>query len=132
MSHHHKLTAMALCACLLGAEAAQAIPLSPVPPGAATQTAAQPVYYRGGYGNRGYGYRGYRRGYGAGIGLGIAGAVIGSAIIADRYGYGYSRYRYRGEGYSANQRCADTYRSYDPDSGTYLGYDGNRHTCPYL
>jgi hypothetical protein len=26
--------------------------------------------------------------------------------------------------------CAQTYRSYDPASGTYLGYDGQRHPCP--
>jgi hypothetical protein len=25
--------------------------------------------------------------------------------------------------------CAQRYRSYDPASGTYLGYDGNRHPC---
>jgi hypothetical protein len=26
--------------------------------------------------------------------------------------------------------CAQTYRTYDPASGTYLGYDGQRHPCP--
>jgi len=26
--------------------------------------------------------------------------------------------------------CAQTYRSYDPASGTYLGLDGYRHPCP--
>jgi hypothetical protein len=26
--------------------------------------------------------------------------------------------------------CEQRYRSYDPDSGTYLGYDGRRHPCP--
>ena len=26
--------------------------------------------------------------------------------------------------------CMQTYRSYDPRSGTYLGYDGYRHPCP--
>lgn len=26
--------------------------------------------------------------------------------------------------------CIRTYRSYDPRSGTYLGYDGRRHRCP--
>jgi hypothetical protein len=26
--------------------------------------------------------------------------------------------------------CEQTYRSYDPASGTYLGYDGFRHPCP--
>jgi BA14K-like protein len=26
--------------------------------------------------------------------------------------------------------CAQRFRSYDPTSGTYLGYDGLRHSCP--
>jgi hypothetical protein len=26
--------------------------------------------------------------------------------------------------------CAQRYRSYDPSSGTYLGFDGQRHPCP--
>jgi BA14K-like protein len=26
--------------------------------------------------------------------------------------------------------CLHHYRSYDPNSGTYLGYDGYRHPCP--
>ena len=26
--------------------------------------------------------------------------------------------------------CMARYRSYDPSSGTYLGYDGYRHSCP--
>jgi hypothetical protein len=25
--------------------------------------------------------------------------------------------------------CAQRYRSYDPATGTYLGYDGQRHPC---
>jgi hypothetical protein len=25
--------------------------------------------------------------------------------------------------------CARRYRSFDPESGTYLGYDGYRHAC---
>jgi hypothetical protein len=25
--------------------------------------------------------------------------------------------------------CAQRYRSYDPVSGTYMGYDGQRHSC---
>jgi len=31
---------------------------------------------------------------------------------------------------SANDYCAQRYRSYDPASGTFLGYDGARHPCP--
>ena len=26
--------------------------------------------------------------------------------------------------------CMQRFRSYDPASGTYLGYDGRRHPCP--
>ena len=26
--------------------------------------------------------------------------------------------------------CADRFRSYDPTTGSYLGYDGNEHACP--
>ena len=59
-------------------------------------------------------------GTGAAVVGGLAtGAVIGGAIANsqaranDAVGY-----------------CAQRYRSYDPASGTYLGYDGNRHPCP--
>ncbi len=88
----------------------------------------------------------YRRGYGPAIGLGIAGALIGGAIIGatQPYGYyghpGYYGYPgYYGPAYvvapppyagGAVAYCAQRYRSYDPYSGTYLGYDGYRHPCP--
>ena len=118
------LLALTLCASLVSAEAAQAFPASsptrPVAVATGDQAALQNVYYRG--------HRGYRYGRGA-IGLGIAGAIIGGAIIANE-GYRYRRYRYAGV--SARQQCADTYRSFDWDSGTYMGYDGYRHVCPYL
>jgi hypothetical protein len=26
--------------------------------------------------------------------------------------------------------CMRRYRSYDPESGTFLGFDGRRHPCP--
>jgi hypothetical protein len=78
-------------------------------------------YYR-----RGYGYRGrygYRRGYGgtaAGVGIGLAaGAIIGGAIAAS------SAQAQQNAAY-----CAQRYRSYDPQSGTYLNNDGNRYPCP--
>lgn len=29
------------------------------------------------------------------------------------------------------ERCAAAYRSFDPATWTYLGYDGYRHRCPY-
>jgi hypothetical protein len=69
-------------------------------------------YYTG-YGPSYYGY-GYDPGY---------------TTYGYRYSPGYSTY-----GYSAGDRdaayCAQRYRSYDSASGTYLGYDGIRHSCP--
>lgn len=96
----------------------------------------------------GYGY-GYRRGWGPGAGVGIglaAGALIGGAIAAGSspyygpgYGYGYGGPTYYREpvvvapaygGGDAEAYCMQRYRSYDPASGTYLNYDGNRYPCP--
>ena len=93
-------------------------------------------YYGGGpryverrYYGRPYAGRYYRRDYGYGsaaaagaIGL-ATGAIIGGAIAQSQaqaapvYG-GNAAY------------CAQRYRSYDPASGTYLGFDGLRHPCP--
>jgi hypothetical protein len=108
----------------------------------------QTVQYRRG------GWRG-GRGRGVGIGAGfVAGALIGGAIAGAPYGYGgYAPYGYSGyapgyvpqgyideddgdDGYAAGGPgggagyCAQRYRSYDPRSGTFLGYDGLRHPCP--
>ncbi len=92
------------------------------------------------------GWRGGRYG-GVAVGLGIAGALIGGAIVgaAQPYGYGYApgyygyAPGYYGPAYvapapyvsgDATAYCAQRFRSYDPYSGTYLGYDGFRHPCP--
>ncbi|MGA7998158.1 MAG: BA14K family protein [Bradyrhizobium sp.] len=85
----------------------------------------------------------YRHGYGgAAVGLGIAGALIGGAIIgATQQPYGYYGYPpgYYGPVYGAPAPyvggdavgyCMQRFRSYDPYSGTYVGYDGLRHPCP--
>jgi hypothetical protein len=48
-----------------------------------------------------------------------AGAVIGGAIANSQ-----------ARANDAMAYCSQRYRSYDPASGTYLGYDGNRHPCP--
>ena len=109
--------------------------------------------HRGGWGGWG------GRGWGGGAGL-AAGAIIGGAIAASRpygydygyapgysYGYGpsyysygydpgYSDYGYAPGGYvqaapgGDPAYCQQRFRSYDPASGTYLGYDGYRHPCP--
>jgi len=68
--------------------------------------------------------RGRGRGWGggnvgAGVAIGIGAAVIGSAIIASE------AQRRDAIGY-----CMQRFRSYDPQSMTYLGNDGFRHPCP--
>ena len=96
-------------------------------------------------GHRGWGgpRYGYRRGWdnggwdngGAAAAAGIAGlatgAILGGILSQPRtvveepvYG-GYPAYGGDAVGY-----CAQRFRSYDPASGTYLGYDGLRHPCP--
>ena len=89
--------------------------------------------WRGGY--RG-GYRGYR-GYGSGFATGlIIGGAIGGAPYYSGYPYPYGYgaysypYTYPYAGGGAVAYCAQRFRSYDPMSGTYLGYDGYRHPCP--
>jgi BA14K-like protein len=80
-----------------------------------------------GYG--GYGYdSGYYNGYGPSYG--------GYGYDPGYQGYqGYQGYDVGYTGYSAAggqdaAYCAQRFRSYDPASGTYLGYDGQRHPCP--
>ena len=113
------------------------------------------VHFNGGGGGGWHGGGGYRRGGGGFIPGAIAGAVIGGAIAGAPYGYyggpGYYAPGYYAPGYYDDQYyvdqgpvvaapgpvgddavawCMQTYRSYDPRSGTYLGYDGFRHPCP--
>ena len=107
--------------------------------------------FRGGYGGRGFGGggrgyygggrgyygRGYGRGYG-GLGYGLAaGALLGGALAYPYYSGGYYNGVYD-EGTVVEQTdgatespeyCARRYKSYDPRSGTYFGYDGLRHPC---
>jgi hypothetical protein len=97
---------------------------------------------------------GWGWGWGPGIGLGIlGGAIIGGAIARPYYAdpyygrpyyyrpyYAYPRpYYYRAPtyyapppppAYGAVDYCLSRFRSYDPRTGTYLGYDGYRHPCP--
>lgn len=79
-----------------------------------------------GYG-RGYGYRrgGYGRG-GAALGGLAAGAIIGGALAAQAAQGGNGSGPSRAEVAS----CSRRFKSYDASSGTYLGYDGQRHACP--
>ena len=71
--------------------------------------------------------------YGCAVGAGIvAGALIGGAIVNSRPRYYYPppARAYYPPPDDAIAYCMERFKSYDPRSGTYLGYDGYRHPCP--
>jgi hypothetical protein len=103
---------------------------------------------------------GWRRGWGWGVGAGIIGGALIGRALSEPYYYGpyyegpyYDErpyypapaYRYyssrpydEDDEFAGNgpvqddavAYCMQRFRSYDPSSGTYLGYDGLRHPCP--
>jgi opacity protein-like surface antigen len=89
------------------------------------------------YYHRGHGHGHWRHHGGGNWGPWVAGGLLGlglGAALTDGYGYGYeddyAPRAYYGEGGFA--RCEATFKTFDPDSGTYMGYDGHRHRCPYI
>lgn len=83
---------------------------------------AHAQYYR--HGGYGWGWGGFAAGA-------AAGALLGGILAAPYYAPG--PYYYPAPGYyegNAVRYCMQRFKSYDPGSGTYLGYDGYRHPCP--
>jgi len=82
------------------------------------------TYDQGSYYDQGYQPpyydQGYRRSYGGRRPYRDNGPV-GAAAVDNRDSYAMAQ----GDTY-----CAQRYRSYDPASGTFMGYDGQRHPCP--
>jgi hypothetical protein len=100
--------------------------------------AAQPWnygYYGGPYDAYAYdpGY-GYAPGYSYDLGYSYGGPVNSYGPgAAYAYAPGPSYSAAPGPSYSVGgdeSYCRQRFRSYDPASGTYLGYDGLRHSCP--
>jgi hypothetical protein len=105
--------------------------------------AAAGGHWNGGGGNwHGGGWHHRGGGFWPGV---AAGAAIGGLGSYAYYGGGYydDPYAYADDSYYDEPSvavvtegggdpayCAQRYRSYDPASGTYLGYDGLRHPCP--
>jgi hypothetical protein len=84
---------------------------------------------------RGHRHWGHRHGWwGPGIGF-ATGLAIGSAFASPYYASPYyyaPRTYYAVPSRSADEvaYCSRRFKSYDVSSGTYLGYDGERHPCP--
>lgn len=81
---------------------------------------------------RWHGHHGWHHGgaWGAGIAGFAAGAILGSALAPRPY------YYYGGPAYAYEPTppdvayCERHFRSYNPATGLYLGYDGRHHPCP--
>ena len=119
-----------LCATAVQVDAAQVTAMPSIGPaiaGAAQiSSTVERVQYRDGGGYRlGSGYR--RGGNGSNIALGIGAAIIGGIMLSEA-----ARAEHRSSHGDDWSRCAQTYRSFESDTGMYTGYDGVRRTCPYL
>jgi hypothetical protein len=77
--------------------------------------------WHGGWHGGGWGY------YGGGF---AAGAILGGLLAAPYYYGPPPGYYYGPPEEDASAYCMQRFKSYDPHSGTYLGYDGYRHPCP--
>jgi hypothetical protein len=143
MSHRQLISLAAVAVLGIVSVSAEAFAARGAARGGAVAHRGGAVAHRGAVGVRGgaVGVRGGAVGYRGGYyrpGIGVAtGAVVGGAIAASQYGYGGYGYDYPGyystsytSGGQDASNCAQRYRSYDPASGTYLGNDGRRHSCP--
>lgn len=129
MKFTRAILAAALSAAVIAPVPAMAVPAVQGAKLASPANHVEQVRY--GYGNRhgGYGYGGgYGRGYGHRRGIG-GGAIIGGIVAGALIAGAIRESRASG---SDIERCQSTYRSFDAGSGTYVGYDGDRHVCPYL
>jgi hypothetical protein len=141
------MTAVALLAGVMMTSAAGAAPASSsqaIANHVNGQSDAMVQSVRDGWGRRGrHGHRHHRHGGWGGGGWGAA-AAAGLLLSAPLWAGGTYAYdepydsdggyeggyaEYNGGGVA---RCEATFRSFDPASGTYMGYDGIRRTCPYL
>ena len=89
--------------------------------GAFVAAGVSPAFAQRGRGRGRGGGWGRGSGVGAAVGIGVGAAIIGGAIAASA-----AEQQRR----DAVSYCMQRYRSYDPNSMTYLGRDGMRRSCP--
>ena len=89
--------------------------------GAFVAAGVSPAFAQRGRGRGRGGGWGRGSGVGAAVGIGVGAAIIGGAIAASA-----AEQQRR----DAVNYCMQRYRSYDPESMTYLGRDGFRRPCP--
>lgn len=83
-----------------------------------------------------------RRGWGPGVGIGLGilgGVIIANELYRPRRGYYYDDYAYDGPYYypqdyrgDPRRMCAQSFRSFEWNTGLYTTYSGEKRLCPYL
>ena len=132
--------ALALALALTPLQPVAAAPMAPLPPGLAKAEAGSPVTqvrrYRSFHGRHGHHHHGHRgRNLGIGLGIGIIGGIIASEAYRSAPGYVYEDDVYDlPPDYSGDPRelCAQTFRSFEWNTGLYTTYAGEKRLCPYL
>jgi hypothetical protein len=89
------------------------------------------------HGHRGHHHhhRHRHRGVGVGIGLGIIGGLIAADAYSDPgYVYDDEVYDAPPADYTGDPSalCAEKFRSFEPSTGLYTTYSGEKKPCPYL
>jgi len=142
MSTWKKLLPLGAAALAFSWVPVEAAPMAPAAAIAAKSDASGISRVQWGWGYRRYPH--YRGGWGPGAWLGLgAGVVIGSIIANEAYrprpGYYYDDYAYEGpyyypSGYTGDPRaiCAQSFRSFEWNTGLYTTYGGEKRLCPYL
>jgi hypothetical protein len=82
-------------------------------------------------------HRGFGRGVGVGIGIGVLGAIIADQAYRGRPAYADEVEAYdgppdAGEVGDPRSLCAETFRSFEWNTGLYTTYAGEKRLCPYL
>jgi hypothetical protein len=109
----------------------------PVMPGGSGRSGGSGGHWHGGGGHHHHHHGGRWWGPGIGFGTGFAlGSAYGSYPYYNDYydddSYAYSPGYVESDGVSAADiaYCKQRFKSYNVRTGTYLGYDGQRHPCP--
>src|SRR5262245_27129515 len=116
---------------------------APMPPSVAkaetgstiTQVGGRYGGHYGGHHRYGRHHHHHHRGVGVGIGLGIIGGLIAADAYSDP-GYVYDDEVYDApppdDSGDPQALCAEKFRSFEPSTGLYTTYSGEKKPCPYL
>jgi hypothetical protein len=134
--------ALALALGLTPLQPVAAAPMAPLPPGLAKAEAGSAVTqvrrYRSFH--RHHHHHGHHHGHrgrnlAIGLGIGIIGGIIASEAYRSAPGYYYEDEAYDvppGSGGDPRALCAQTFRSFEWNTGLYTTYAGEKRLCPYL